>query len=331
MLFYFDFSHTGKSMTTWFAFSTILFSLLLTSCHSEPPKPLRIGTNIWIGYETLYLARSLGYCDNLPIKLVELPSATEVLHAFRNHTLEVAALTLDETLSLLQSETDLKIILIMDISKGGDALLAKPNITTLHDIKGKRVGVESTAVGAILLDGALSSVKLTPADIDIIPLTVDHHLAAYQNNQVDAVITFEPVKKQLLDLGATNLFDSSQIPNRIVDVLVTRQHIIDQRPDDLKQLLSTYFKALAYIHKNPRDASVRIAPRLGLSSTEIQNQYDGIKIPDLNENHLFLNGEEPTLKDSSAKLASLMYQKELLYKQVDSQYLMNGSLLPVLQ
>jgi len=317
-------------MAKWFTLSALLLSLL-SGCNFKHSKPLRIGTNVWIGYETLYLARSLGYYDNLPIKMVELPSATEVLHAFRNHTLEIAALTLDETLTLLQSENDLKIILIMDISKGGDALLGKPTIATLHDIKDKRIGVENTAVGAILLDGALHAAKLTSADIDIVPLTVDEHLSAYLTDQVDAIITFEPVKTQLLDLGAKKLFDSSQIPDRIVDVLVTRQHIIDQRTEDLKQLLAAYFKALTYLHNNPEDASSRIAPRMGLTSTNILPQYEGLIIPDLKQNLQYLNGENAKLLQPSTKLINLMLQKKLLFKQVDSHSLIYGSLLPAQQ
>ncbi len=331
MLFNFVFNRIEKYMIRRFTLNALLLSLLLSGCNFKHPKPIRIGTNVWIGYETLYLARSLGYYDNLPVKMVELPSATEVLHAFRNHTVEIAALTLDETLTLLQSENDLKIILIMDISKGGDALLAKPNITALSDIKGKRIGVENTAVGAILLDGALHAAKLTPANINIVPLTIDEHISAYLTDQVDAIITFEPIKTQLLELGAKKLFDSSQIPDRIIDVLVTRQHIIEQRSDDLKQLLNAYFKALNYLHNNPGDASSRIAPRMGLASTNILPQYKGLIIPDLKQNLQYLNNENAKLLQSSTKLANLMLQKKLLSKPVDSQSLIYGSLLPTQQ
>ena len=35
----------------------VLFGLLLAGCGSQPEPPLRVGTNLWPGYEPLYLAR----------------------------------------------------------------------------------------------------------------------------------------------------------------------------------------------------------------------------------------------------------------------------------
>lgn len=123
-------------------------ALLLLSCGPAPEPLLRIGTNTWPGYEPLYLARSLGYYEGSPITLVELTSASEVIHALRSGTLEGAALTLDEVLTLLDDGFDLKVVLVMDFSNGGDVLLAKPGIDSTADLRGKRIAVEYTAVGA---------------------------------------------------------------------------------------------------------------------------------------------------------------------------------------
>ncbi len=307
----------------------LVLVFLLSACQPPPPQPLRLGSNVWIGYETLYLARSLGYFEHLSIRLVELPSATEVLHAFRNHTLEIAALTLDESLTLTQTENDIRIILVMDVSNGADALMARPEIKTLADIKGKKVAVENTAVGAILLDAALTSVHLSPADITMIPLTIDEHVSVYTDGQVDAVITFEPVKTLLQLQGAHILYDSSRIPNRIVDVLVTRQQVIDHRPDDLKHLLSAYFKALRFISDNPSEAAKKMAGRMSLSPEQILPLYQGITIPGKKENQHFLTGSPPPLTASIDLLTALMEQKKLLYKPVDTRTLINSTLLPV--
>ena len=59
----------------------LVFALLAGGC--SPPPPLRVGSNQWVGYEALYLARSLGHYDPTLIKLVELPSSTEVQQALR--------------------------------------------------------------------------------------------------------------------------------------------------------------------------------------------------------------------------------------------------------
>ena len=305
-----------------------LLLFLLAACDLKPELPLTLGTNVWPGYETFYLARSLGIYQKDTVKLVELPSATEVSHAFNHGLIDVAALTLDEVLVLAQHQTDIRVILVLDVSHGGDVLLARPDIYQLKDIKGKRVAVENTAVGAILLDGALTAANLSVADIDIIPVGVDEHLEAYTHKKIDAVVTFEPVKTQLQKIGAKLLFDSSKIPNRIVDVLVTRQAVIEQHPAQLKQLLSGYFEALEYFYQYPDDATVRMSPRLMVNPPEANTQFEGLVLSSLDDNIKLLSGTKPQLTLSIVNLVELMLKQKLLAKKVDAKYLIYGGFLP---
>ena len=267
---------------------------------------------------------------NKPIKLIEMPSATEVTHAFRNKALDVAALTLDESLVLLQYVPDLRIILVMDISKGADALLARPTIHLLSELKGKRIGVENTAVGAILLDGALQAANLNITDIDFRSITVDDHESAYNKGRIDAVVTFEPHKSRLMSQGAIKLFDSTQIPGRIVDVLVTRQSIIDNHKESLKTIVAAHFQAVEYIQQNPDDTALRIAPRLVVKNNEVMKQFDGITLPGLVENQRYLAIKTRTLSKSVEELTTLMSKKQLLFKSIDTSQLINDSVLPAL-
>jgi NitT/TauT family transport system substrate-binding protein len=48
-------------------------AIALASCMRPPETALRIGTNVWIGSEPLYLARELGNLDPAVVQLVEYP------------------------------------------------------------------------------------------------------------------------------------------------------------------------------------------------------------------------------------------------------------------
>jgi len=310
----------------------LLLVVLLPSCTLDPDLPFRVGTNIWPGYEPLYLAREMGHLNENRIKLVELPNATEVIQALRNEVLEAAALTLDEALSVVQDGYDLKVVLIMDFSRGGDALLAHPTIHRLADLRGKRIGVESTAVGALLLDAALRKVSLSLEDVTLVPLTVDRHLEAYKQHRIDALVTFEPMSSKILAQGAKSLFDSAHIPNRIIDVLVVRSDIAKHREDTLRYLLEGYFKALEYQHNNPLEAAQHMMPRLNLSGSELLNALDGLHQPDLEENRALLIGNErQTLTDSLQHLIRLMLDQNLLHSKPVTSNLLSGQWLPKAQ
>lgn len=305
--------------------SYLLLTLLLSACQSPEPQ-LRIGSNTWSGYEPLYLARDLGFYDDTQVNLVELSSASDVMHALRSGTLEGAALTLDEALTLLDDKFDLRLILIMDFSNGADALLAKPEITSLTALKGKRVAVEYTAVGAIVLDGALEAAGLTPADIKIVACRVDEHVNCYSS--VDAVVTFEPTKTKLLQLGAHQLFDSSQIPGRITDVLVVLTDTTKTHPNSLKQLLAGYFKALDYLAAKPEEAATRMAKRMNLSANQVLSSYDNISLQGIEENHQLLLGAPAPFEGTATELAAFMHSRKLLKNRITVDGLIDGTFLP---
>lgn len=311
--------------------AVILFALpalLWVACSPTSQPPLRVATNVWSGYETLYLARSLGLYDPAHIRLVEMTSAGEVSYALRNSTVEAGALTLDEALSLMQDGMDLRVVLVMDVSHGADALLARDDIEQLQDLRGKRVGVETGAVGAMMLDAALQAGRLRATDIKMVPLPPNALLAAWRDGRVDAVVTFNPLRTQLLAQGAHSLFDSSQIPGRIIDVLVVRGDVFDSRPGVLKELLLGYFAALAHLQQNPQDAATRMAPRLGVTPEQVPLQFSGLELPGLQENRNWLSGPAPAIKAVAADLGSVMLQRHLLRHPVNIDRLAAPDFLP---
>lgn len=306
---------------------SLLFSLacLLVGCFSEPEGPVKIGTNKWPGYEPLYLARHHGHYEGERIWLVELASASEVIHEFRNGNLDGAALTLDEALVLLEDGLEISIVLVMDFSAGGDVLLAQPEFASVDQLKGKKIAVETTAVGAIMLDGALESAGLLPEDITIIGCSVDEHVRIF--DRVDAVVTFEPAKTALEKLGAVILFDSSEIPRRIVDVLVVRRAVMQERPIQVRALLAGYFQARKTLEENPEGAAKIMAGRLNVTPDELLASYGGLHLPGVEENRKLLT--DPDGLDQAAKdLADLMHRKGLLRKPIQIDRLASPEFLP---
>src|SRR3954469_24694728 len=74
----------------------VVLLLAMSGCARGPEPALRIGTNVWIGCEPLYLARELGNLDPATVQLVEYPSASEVLRAYRNQAIDGMVISLDK-------------------------------------------------------------------------------------------------------------------------------------------------------------------------------------------------------------------------------------------
>lgn len=302
--------------------------LVLTSCTPAPEAPLRIAIHAWPGYETLHLAQQQSYFNPSRIRLTEMANASQTSLALRNGTVEAGCLTLDEVLSLAQDGIDLRVVLVMDISDGADAVMARPDVAGLHALRGKRIALENGAVGAIMLDALLETANLKVSDIDLVPATVDEHEKIYQSGKVDAVVTFEPVRNALLKRGARVIFDSSEIPERIMDVLVVRNDRLAEHRQALKDIVAAHFHALEYREKQPQDAARILAPFLNVAEHEVIAQYDGLKVPTLEENHRFLSGAQPTLNSRAAELAELMLHHKLLQRKTNTAQLSDPGFLP---
>lgn len=256
-----------------------LCALALGTCYlPEAEEPLLVGTNVWPGYEPLYLARNLGLFGETEIKLVELTSATEVMRAFENRQLDVAALTLDEALRLAVRGVPLDVVMALDFSAGADALMSRPSVDSIAALSGKRIGVETTATGALMLARALGSADMRSTDVTIVPLAIDEHAKAYSEGRIDAIVTFEPVRTELLALGARELFSSREIAGEIVDVLVAQKGLSQEERAHIEALMKAWDGALEHLKDEPGDAVRQMTARLGGSASDVSAMLAGLRL-----------------------------------------------------
>lgn len=294
----------------------ILF-LILTSCGEPPQNPLRIGSSPWPGYEPLYLARDLGYFDEEKVSLFELPSSDITLESFRNHSTDIATLTLDEVVGLLNDGTKLRILIALDISDGADAVLARPEIKTLGDIKNKKISIVNITLGLYMLKRTLDFAGVDRSEVEIFPMSESKQEKFYMDNNADVIITFEPVKTNLINNGAHVLFDSSKIPDEIFDLLVVHEDVYQQRKDELCNVVKGWFKSLDYINSNPDDAAQRITKRLGVEKSDFKFMMDGLKLGNASLNKKILSGNSPSILEPSSNLIGIMLKEKMIKNKVD--------------
>ncbi|MBD3671631.1 MAG: ABC transporter substrate-binding protein [Gammaproteobacteria bacterium] len=295
----------------------LIASLLLTACSETPRDPLRLASSPWPGYEPLYLARDLGYLGEDRVRLFELPSSDITMESFRNNSTDLATLTLDETLELIHDGTAMRILLILDISNGGDAVLAKPGIKDVQDIKGKRISIVNIPLGIYMLSRLLDSAGLERSDVEVFPMPESKQLAFYEKGKADVVITFEPVKTKLLEKGAHVIFDSSDIPNEIFDLLVVHEDVYQRRRDEICHVVNQWYRTLDYMQQNPEQAADAISKRLGVTPQDFIEMLDGIKLPSRKENINMLGTTSPGILEPAKKLNDIMVHEKQLMRHVD--------------
>lgn len=295
-----------------------LFLLLLIGCSQKPQEEVSIGTNTWPGYESLYLAQEKGFFPET-VRMRRMGSASEVLQAFRKGTIDMAALTMDEALLLKDQGYDIKVVLLLDISNGGDAIIAHKDIADVKALKGKRVGFENTALGAYILERALEENNMSFSDITALPAAYADHENFFLNHIVDAVVTFDPARTKLLNAGGKQIFDSSMIPGEIVDVLVVRMKLLKKNKALVKAVIGGWNSAYTMMQQKPAEAAAVIARHQKITPEAFNASLQGLELPGLEKNRDFLTGKTPRIRTTLEKLYRVMKEKHLLSLEGDIQ------------
>ena len=266
-----------KRMRAWLLPGLLVW---LAACQPHGEPPLRIGTNLWPGYEPLYVARDQQAFQSIDVQLIEYRAAGQVLNGLRKGTINMAAITLDEAVRISASGIPIEVIWLFNISDGADQLLARSGINQISELSGKRIGIESNALGAYLWQRFLSLNHLKAADYELVGLDLAAHAQALAHGEVDAVMTFEPEKSKLLRHGAKALFTSKEVPGEVLDVLIVRK-TGDDAPTttQIQQFIRQYHQRFQQMQQNWQGWYPQLNKRLKLSEQELVQTYGELQIP----------------------------------------------------
>ncbi len=286
--------------------------LALAACGEAVVPPLTVGMNPWVGYDPLVLARDRGLTDAKQLRVVELPSSSETLRHLRNGLLDAATLTLDETLRLADSGIDVRIVALLDASTGGDVVMAAPRIASVQMLKNEFVAVEDSTVGALLLHRMLQKAGMTRADVKVTSLEVAQHLAALESGQVAAAVSFEPLAGAMAAAGYRRLFDSREIPGEILDVLVVRAEVLQQRPQAVDALLGAWYAGLNVFQLDTPGAAATLALGTDLSPADYEAVLGGLAFFSREASGRELLGNPPALVGKAVNVADALVDLGLI-------------------
>lgn len=288
--------------------------------------PLAFGLHPWIGYEPLYLAENFGWLPK-SIVLRTGSSSSDSMAGLLSGELGGAALTLDETIRVWSQGTELVVVAVANVSAGADVLVVRPPIAELADLSGQRIAVEQNGVSGILLLKVLEVAGLTRDDIVAVDLPVSQHPEAWARGEVDASVCYEPTASALQREGGVRLFDSSDMPETIFDVLVVTRDTADRNPGTVRDLIGAHFSGLQHLVRSPHDAVYRVASRQGIGPVDVRNALATVMLPDLaaNQRYLAASGRVETMARS---LSRLMLSEGMISSEPGFQRLCDPAFLP---
>ncbi len=227
---------------------------------------LKLAHSTWVGYGPFYIARDKGFFkeEGVDVELVIMEDTPIKMGALLAGQIDLVASTADEFPIYMKPGKMLRYVLAVDNSKGGDGVVANKDITSIADLKGKKVAFEQGSVSQFFLNALLKDAGMTEADIEPVNMAATDAGVAFAAKQVDAAVTWEPALSQ----GAKSehghmLLTSADKPGLITDVVATTAETAVEKKDDIAAFVRAWYKAVDYSKSNPDDANAIMAKGVG--------------------------------------------------------------------
>lgn len=241
----------------WFVALAASLSLAPSPLAAEKPA-FTVGWSVYVGWNPYYYLNKSGimkkWADKYGVTIkVQRFDYAPSLEAFVARNIDACAMTNMEALDMpAASGVDTTVIIVGDYSNGNDAVLTR-NGVTFKNLPGKKVLLVEKTVSQYLLErgmainGMESQIKrvhlVNTSDSDIAP-------AFITDRAQEVVVTWKPLVSQISKLpGVTNIFNSSQIPGEILDLMVIRTEVLERKDGSgrrfAKALAGAWYEAMA--------------------------------------------------------------------------------------
>ena len=138
-------------------------------------------------------------------------------------------------------------------------------ITTAADLRGKRIGTPAGTTGQFFVEAFLVHNGLLPSDVEVIDINPSELPDALKNNQVDAIVIWEPHAynaQNLLGPDAVRL-PSSDVYRETFNFMVM-ESFAQAHPEALIRFLRAIDTATDFIGDGEEESQAIVAERLGL-------------------------------------------------------------------
>lgn len=248
--------------------SLLLLLTLLAGCGStqstKPATPDKVRVAVWsnqLSEQTnLYAAHEFGWFKEQAIEYTFVPGkgGGDALQQVIAGNAEIAFANLEPVLFAMEKGAKLKIIWnIYPQNVFNIVSLKSRNITSVQDLKGKKVGVYGQASGTRYnLLVMLKAAGLKETDVEVVPVG-PANFAPLKEGKIDAYAATDTGLwgAQAAGLGEVNVLWARDVLNTPSDIFVVTEAYYNKNKDLLRRFLTAYKQGTQWMLDNPEKAA----------------------------------------------------------------------------
>ena len=265
-----------------------LLSSLLISTSLMAAGPLKVAWTIYPSWQLIALTnmklQGKGNPSFLERRTAENKSDVEVIlfkeyvasiNALTAGSVDVCAMTLQEALSIpTDNGVPVRIIVVNDYSNGNDKVLG-PKGSKLEDLIGNSILCEEYSVSQTLVVEAMKSKKLDWHKVNFKHTPGDEIPKVFlSSDKPPFVCTWNPHAERIANSGkAEVLFQSSQIPGKIIDCIVIREDRIAGNEKAIQAFVNAYYDVIDF-WQTPATSEIAVRAMTNKAEMDSKNPAD---------------------------------------------------------
>ncbi len=275
----------------------------------------KMGIEPWLGYGPWHIADAKGLfkANGLSdVQIVNFAQDKDINAALASGQLDAANVATHTAMSMVAAGLPVKIVLLLDVSMTADAIITSKDVTSVKDLKGKKVAFEEGGTSDILLKYALTKNGMSIADVEPAPMPAPDAGGALISGRVATAVTYEPYLSvtKAQNRNFKLIFTASEDPGLISDVLVVRDDVIKSRPGQVLAMIKSWDAALEEYNADTSAGRAIISKAVGSPVEDLSTAFDGVRYYSLEKNNKALTGEFSTKTfvdvEAAAKNAKLL-------------------------
>ncbi|MEI8633405.1 putative urea ABC transporter substrate-binding protein [Vibrio sp. PP-XX7] len=259
--------------------SVLTTSLFTPAAQAQEKTKFTLAWSIYVGWMPWDYANYAGIVKKwgdkygIDINVVQVNDYVESINQFTAGQFDATVMTNMDALTIpAASGVDSTALIVGDFSNGNDGIVLKGK-KSLADIKGQNVNLVELSVSHYLMARGLESVGLSEKDVHVVNTSDADIVAAFRSDDVTSVVTWNPLLSEITSQPNTSLvFDSSEIPGEIIDLLVVNTKTLKDNPKLGKALTGAWYEMMSIMtSKTKRNASKN------LYGEGIRNRFSGLR------------------------------------------------------
>jgi taurine transport system substrate-binding protein len=234
------------------------------------PAKIRIGYQVIPNAELLAKAKGLvkKAFPNSVIEYKSFDSGRDVNTAFAANGIDIGVAGSVPTSVGISKGLPYKVFFINDVIGKAEALIAKNNISSIKDLKGKKIATPFGSTAHFSLLNVLKLENIKPSEVTILDLQPPDIVAAWKRGDIDAAYVWQPNLTRLIDDGGKILITSADLAEKGVvtaDLGLVSKEFLKQYPDAVKKYVDVLNQATEEYRKDPNAAAQALANELKIS------------------------------------------------------------------